>query len=95
VNKTIEQITHELDELQEQIDRVIEERQRLERRLLDKVKSDKWAEIVPITSGALHFVHMHLKQLAEKRRELREQKRELTAENHCECCQWNNVDLDT
>jgi len=81
VNKTIEQITHELDELQEQIDRVIEERQRL--------------EIVPITSGALHFVHMHLKQLAEKRRELREQKRELTAENHCECCQWNNVDLDT
>jgi len=91
VNKT-EQVIRELDELQTQIDRVIEERQRLERRLLDKVKNYDWADSVPVTAGALHFVHMHLKQLGDKRRELREQKRDLMPEAHCDCCQENNLD---
>lgn len=93
MNKT-EQVINELDELQTQIDRVVAERQRLEKRLLDKVKNSNWADTVPVTAGALHVVHMHLKSLGDKRRELRKQKRELMPEAHCDCCQWNDVELD-
>lgn len=94
MSKTLKEIELELTELQDQIVRVIEERQRLEKRLVDKVKNDNWAEIIPVTAGALHFVYLHLNLLNDKRRELREQKRQLSSE-HCECCSINKVELDT